>query len=115
MIDFACKQFQLDDVIKCSLTLSKADFKLLRYMMEHDEDYFTTHELSKELGLNLTTIQRSVKKLHEKEIIMRGQENLSGGGYLFKYTIADKREIRKIIGDIVMNWAKNVQKALEKW
>lgn len=115
MIDFACKSFKLEEVIKCGLGLSRADCKLMQFLIEYDEHEFTTEELAKKLGFNLSTVQRSVKKLHEKEVIYRKQENLSGGGYIFLYKSKEKKVIRKIIMDVVEGWVKKVKAEFDRW
>ena len=86
MIDFACKKFDLEEVVKCSLGLSKSEFKLLKFLIENDKE-FTTEKLSEKLKLDKSTIQRAVKKMHEKGLIRRGQINQSVGGYVFLYRI----------------------------
>ena len=115
MIDFACKRFNLDEIFKCGLGLTKADSKVMNFLVKNSIESFTTEEISEQLGLNLTTIQRAVKKLHEKEIIERKQENLSGGGYKFRYEIRSKKEIRTVMMNIVHNWVKTVEKELGGW
>jgi len=114
MIDFACKTFKLDEVIKCGLGLSKADIKLMKFLLS-DEDWVTTSDLSKKLSLNLTTIQRSVKKLYEKGVVLRSQENLDSGGYIFLYKIKPKAALKDLIMGIVKNWVRTVEKEFEKW
>lgn len=115
MIDFACKRFQLDEVIKCGLSLSKADYRVFDFLIGHDEDVYSTEELAKELGLNLSTIQRAVKKLYEKHLLKRFQTNLDGGGYSFQYAAKDKSHIKEIIMGIVNRWSSTVENALKDW
>jgi predicted transcriptional regulator len=115
MIDFACKRIEVRDIVKCGFGLSKADFKLMNFVIEHDEKSFTTHELAKKLKFNLSTMQRSVKKLHEAGIIERRQNNLSGGGYLFVYKAKEKRIIRNLIISIVRNWSNKVEEEINRW
>ncbi|MEA3414094.1 MAG: MarR family transcriptional regulator [Nanoarchaeota archaeon] len=114
MINFACKRFDIQEVVKCSLGLSKSEFNLLNFLMKYDKD-FTTKELSEELNLDKSTIQRSIKKLHEKKLVRRGQTNQSIGGYLFYYRIKDKIEIRRVISSTVENWFKIFKEELGKW
>ena len=114
MIDFACKRFDIQEVVKCSLGLSKSEFNLLNFLMKYDKD-FTTLELAKELKLDKSTIQRSIKKLHEKKLVRRGQTNQSVGGYLFYYRIRDKVEIRKVISSTVEGWFKVFKEELNGW
>lgn len=114
MIDFACKKFDLEEVVKCSLGLSKSEFKLLKFLIENDRE-FTTEELSKKLKLDKSTIQRAVKKMHGKSLVRRGQINQSVGGYLFTYRIKDKNKIRQIILDTVESWVVVFREKISKW
>ena len=115
MIDFACQQFDLTTIIKCSLNLTKADFKVMVFMTQNNSDWFTSEQLSKKLKLNLSTIQRAVKKLHEKSLAERNQNNLDNGGYIYIYKSKPKEEISAIIMKIVHNWASTVESELKRW
>ena len=86
-MDFACKELKVEDVIKCALNLIKADLKAMKYFLNETERWIDTDTLLKVLNLDISTIQRSVKKLHEKEILQRLQQNLDGGDYFFRYKI----------------------------
>jgi predicted transcriptional regulator len=115
MIDFACKEFKIEDVIKCALNLTKADLKVMKYFLNETEQWVDTDFLSKVLKLDISTIQRSVKKLHEKEILQRSQQNLDGGGYVFKYKTNSRAKIKNIIMTVVNSWADRLSQELEKW
>ncbi len=115
MIDFACKKFDLKEIIKCGLGLSKADCNIMMFLMDNPSEFYTTEKIASKLGLNLSTAQRAVKKLTEKGILLRLQNNLHSGGYEFAYKIKDKKKVREIILDIVKNWVKKVEEELEKW
>jgi len=115
MIDFACKEFKIEDVIKCALNLTKADLKVMKYFLNEKEQWVDTESLSKILKLDISTIQRSVKKLHEKEILQRSQQNLDGGGYVFKYKVNARAKIKNIIMTVVNSWAERLGQELEKW
>ena len=52
MIDFACKTFNIENIIKCSLGLTKSEYKILGFFIDNPENYFTSEEISKELSLN---------------------------------------------------------------
>jgi predicted transcriptional regulator len=114
MIDFACKQFNLKDIIKCSLGLTKADLHVFEFLLKHDGAY-TTEDLAKKISIDLSTAQRAVKKLHEKNLVRRMQKNLPGGGYVFEYQTNDKKVIRKTVLDIVGKWTKRVEQELDQW
>ncbi len=115
MINFACRNIELDDVVKCSLNLSNADFRLISFFVKNPDKDFSTLELSKKLNLDKSTIQRGVKKLHEKNLLFRGQLNQSVGGYLFRYRIKDKNLMKKNILEIIENWNEKVKKKLKDW
>ena len=115
MIDFACKQFNLDEIIKCAFGLSKADLKIMKFLMKNENKSFTTDEISAKLLLDLTTIQRGVKKLSEKNVILRTQENLDKGGYVFIYRIKSRKAISETVMKIVNNWSKKVEYELNSW
>ena len=114
-MDFACKEFKVEDVIKCALNLTKADLKVMKYFLNESEQWIDTDSLSKALELDISTIQRSVKKLHEKEILQRSQQNLDGGGYVFIYKIYSRAKIKNIIMNVVNSWADRLGQELEKW
>lgn len=113
-IDFACKKFELSEIIKCSLGLTKSDFKIMEFLLKEKKE-FRSLEISKKLSLDLSNVQRSLKKLSEKEIILRSQFNLSNGGYIYKYKINNSKEIKNMILNIVNNWVKKVESKIERW
>jgi len=115
MIDFACKRFDLDEIIKCGLGLTKTEFRIMKYFLKDTSKECTTVSISKELNLNLTTIQKAVKKLSDKKIIKRHQKNLEKGGYIYTYECNSKQDTRKIIKGIIKNWFKKVEERIDKW
>ena len=114
MIDFACKRFDLMEIIKCGLGLTKAELKIMNFFLDNLSKDFTTTNLSKTLKFNLTTVQKAVKKLYEKKIIIRHQKNLGPGGYLYVYECNSKMNIRKIIKEIIRNLSKKVEEKIDR-
>ncbi len=115
MIDFACKRFSLEEVIKCGLGLTKADFKVFSFLIKNHDLFFTTSDLSKKTNLDLSTVQRSIKRLYEKNMMTRKQENLKAGGYVFYYRIKSKRDIKQMVLAIVNGWTNRVENEFEEW
>ncbi|MBM3247066.1 MarR family transcriptional regulator [Candidatus Pacearchaeota archaeon] len=113
MIDFACKRFEIEEIIRCGFGLSKADYNILVTLMRRGSG-LTTKELAHELKLDLSTTQRSVKKLFEKDIISRSQFNLPSG-YLYKYSIKDKDAIKDKIMVIIRGWVSGVETSVRNW
>lgn len=115
MIDFACKRFKLDEVIKCGLGLTKADLKVLQLLRSDVTVWCTAEDISQKLSLDLSTAQRALKKLTEKGVVDRRQDNLEGGGYIYRYSIKPKKEVREVVMRIVTRWANTVEEELKKW
>ena len=115
MIDFACKRFRMDDIIKCGLGLTRTEHKIFEHFVENDETEFTTKQMANSLNLNLTTVQKAVKKLTEHKVILRHQINLENGGYMFTYQAIPKPEIREILKNLIRNWESEVEKHIDRW
>ncbi len=115
MINFACKKIDLNEVIRCSLNLTKAEFKILEFFMKNSSKRFESKEVSKSLNLELSTVQRSLKKMNEKGIIKRSQINLKNAGYTYSYCLCEKKEIKEIIKQTVKGWMENFEKEIKRW
>ena len=63
----------------------------------------------KKLNFKISIIQKVLKKLYEKEILIRKQINLEKGGYVFIYSIKDKKQIKKIIMKIIKSGVENIE------
>lgn len=114
-MDFACKKFNLDEIVRCSLTLTKAEFKILEFLMKNSTKKFSSIELANKLNLELSTIQRSMKKMTEKNIVTRSQVNLQKAGYTFVYCICNKIEIKNIIKSTITTWTNRFNQEIENW
>ncbi len=115
MIDFACKKFDLNEIIKCSLNLTKTEFEIMKNLIINDGDFFITTDLSEKLNIGLSTVQKAVKKLKDNGVVEQSQKNIECGGYFFTYKIKDKPELRRIIVKIVQKWSKKVENEIENW
>ena len=78
MIDFACKQFDIETIIKCGLGLTRAEYHVMEFFIKNSKEY-ESQEIANKLDLNLSTVQKALKKLYEKDIVVRHQANLSNG------------------------------------
>ena len=114
MIDFGCREFDLDDIMKCGLGLTKAEFRVMRYLVQHPEE-LTTSEIAEKIGLDITTIQKAVKKLADKGVVSRSQKNLEGGGYMYLYRSNPRTEIREVLKGIIKKWSSAVEDRIDEW
>ncbi len=115
MIDFACKKFDLGEIIRCSLSLTKLEFRIFEYLIRNNESWLSTRDISKKLAIGLSTAQKAMKKLNEKGMTDQRQQNIDGGGYLYVYHILDKPTLRKTILEIVQNWTRKVEIEINNW
>jgi len=109
MIDFACKKFDLKEVIRCSLTLTKTEFKIVEYLIKNSNKKFTTQEISQKFNIGLSTSQKAINEINKKELIERNQKNLQKGGYIFVYFIKEKEILKKRILEIINNWYEKLK------
>ncbi|MEW6748534.1 MAG: MarR family transcriptional regulator [Candidatus Micrarchaeota archaeon] len=114
MIDFACKEFDLDDIVKCGLGLTRAEFQVMGFLIKDGQE-MSAAEVAGKTGLDLTTIQKAVKKLAEKGIVSRSQKNLGGGGYLFLYQAKPRPAVRQVLKDIIRRWSRAVEDRIDEW
>lgn len=114
MIDFACRRFELEEIIRCGLNLTKADFNLLEFLMKNSQNEYSTSDIAKKLNLDLSTIQRSIKKIYDKNFLTRSQINLHRG-YVFLYRIKSKKIVKDLIMSIINNWVKSFEDNLKRW
>ena len=114
MINFACRKIKLEELIRCSLGLSRSDYKLFDFLLNKEGNH-TIKDLSEELSLDRTTIQKSMKKLLEAQVVKQLQENLSPGGYRFVYKIKDKKAIKNMMFSIIDKWNGNVRNVIKSW
>ncbi|MBW2982802.1 MarR family transcriptional regulator [Candidatus Woesearchaeota archaeon] len=115
MIDFACKRFVLDDIVKCSFGLSRAELLVFKHLMGGSSGWLSTVDLSRALGLDLSTVQRAVKKLHGADVVLRDQENLGGGGYVFRYRAVEHSFFKEKVMGILSSWLGKVDASLDSW
>jgi len=71
--------------------------------------------MTEEMGLNLTTVQKAVKKLAEKGVIVRHQKNLVAGGYVYVYECVSRAKVRGIVKGIVREWYQKVEGRIDRW
>ena len=115
MINFACQRFQLEQIIRCGLALTKTDYKILNFLVENTDSWYTTEDIAEAFKINVSTAQRAVKKLHMEGVIQRTQNNLDSGGYVFLYKSYPKNYVKKMILDIVSKWTKAIEQELDVW
>lgn len=108
MLNMRCDNVNVDEIIKCGLNLTKCEMSILKYFIKN-KDWKDTDKVADDMQLNLSTVQRAVKKLTESGIIERKQYNLKSGGYYFSYKIMSKIKVREKMLTILNEWHKKAQ------
>lgn len=114
MIDFACKRVPIEEIIKCSFALAKTDYATFKVLITNNKE-MSVQEIQEKVGKDRTTVQRSIKSLLEKNLILRRQINLESGGFMYYYNIRKKQEIKDQIYSNFESWEKKVLDELESW
>ncbi len=112
-IDFACKTVDLTQVVRCSLGLTRAEYRILLSAIKTNR--FTVEKLSEKMGLNRTTVQKGLGKLLKKGLVERRQLNREGGGYSYVYAAKDAETVKKKVKAMVRDWTKRAEQEVESW
>ena len=91
-----CRRLSFDDVLKCSLGLSKSEAETVKVVLKMRQP-FTVNEVAERMGKDRSVAQRHLKKLGGKGVLLRFQQNRDEGGYEFVYRTIDRRELKKTL------------------
>lgn len=109
-VNFACKTISLDKILKCSFELNNTELDILKYL---DNAEKSAKDISKDLEKDLATVQRNLKSLHEKKLIIRRQYNLDTGSYTFHYKSKPKKYLKQKMKDNFEHFSKLVLQKIE--
>jgi predicted transcriptional regulator len=112
-MNYECGKVDIEELLGCSLNLKKSEYKVFKILLK-EHDALTATELSEKLSLDRTTIQKILGKFIENSLVQRFQENLSNGGYLYRYKVKNKDEIKKHIRQILINWYTKGNEMIDK-
>jgi predicted transcriptional regulator len=80
-INFSCTTIPVDDVLRCSWNLTKTELNVLKAL----DDEVTTKDIRDQHGISISLAQRTLKKLHDHDLVTRRQVNRRDGGYVYVY------------------------------
>ncbi len=113
MINLACKNISVEELIRCAFNLKKTEYQIIRILLKHPG--LTSHELSQKLEKDVTTIQKSLKILSQEGLVLRKQRNLEQGGYEFYYESIPKNKIKENIEINLKNFEDKVLDAIRNF
>lgn len=103
-MDFACQEIDVTQVLKCSFALSKAGCSVLKEFLKQPNRVWRSDELAEITGHDLATIQRTLKHLFEREVLIRRQQNREAGGYEYVYELKEEQELITLIKSTLDEW-----------
>ncbi len=112
-ISFACKRFSLDQVLKCSFGLTRAEYAVLKALLRRGES--SADVLAKILGKDRTTVQRALASLVKKQVVKRRQYNLSRGGYQYYYRPERHDLLKERVEEQFRSFSRMVWREIEQW
>lgn len=112
-LNFACQKLTIEQVLKCTFGLNKTEVKLLKVLRCGNE--LSIKDLEKRMQKDRSTIQRAVKALADKELIIRKQYNLDTGGYVFVYKCMNKELLKKRMKNSLDKFYSNLELAIDKF
>ena len=113
MITFACKKIEREELVRCSFNLNKTEYNVMMFLLAKRRIYMVS-KIAKEMGLDRTTVQKSIKNLLRNKIIKRTQKNMPTGGYSYLYEINDRDEIKNKMKKIIYEWYRAVEKEITR-
>lgn len=113
MINLACKNITIEELITCAFNITKTEYKIIIQLLKKQN--CSSESLSEKLKKDLTTIQKALKSLVEKELVIRKQINLDGGGYKFIYQSISKEDIKIKIETNLKSFEEKVISRLESF
>jgi predicted transcriptional regulator len=111
-LSFACRIVTIDQLLKCSLGLSKTEMRLLKQLPSKEAD---VQKIAKMLSKDRTVVQKALTGLQTKGLVVRRQINIASGGYYFVYRPVPKQVIKERIYANFKGFNKAVEDAIERW
>ncbi len=112
-IDFGCRKFDVPEVVRCGLGLSRSEFRMLARLAGRKR--FSVAAEARALGMDRATVQRAAQKFAEKGLAARFQRNLKAGGYVYEYEVKSKAEVKAMVRALVSKWSRRAEDEIGKW
>ncbi|MFT4250422.1 MAG: MarR family transcriptional regulator [Candidatus Woesearchaeota archaeon] len=112
-MDFACIDIDVKQVLKCTFGLTKAGCAVLASF--RGDEWLVSEEVASRCGYDLATVQRSLKHLSERGVLIRRQQNRPSGGYEFAYTLVSKKEFSSLVNKTLDSWLLEAKKEVSSW
>lgn len=109
MINFSCTNIPVFDVLRCSWDLTKTELNVLKGLT----DEATTNEVKDRHDISMSLAQRTMKSLHDKDLVTRRQVNRRSGGYTYVYERRPRTELVNDVKRIIDDWSERAKQAVQ--
>ena len=104
----------MEEIVRCSFDINRTEYFILLFLLRKNSE-FTVSEIAKFLNRERTTVQKAIKRMVKKDLVFRRQVNLEQGGYMYYYSVKNKKKIKKQILDLIDSWSESAKKAVKRW
>ena len=111
-VTFGCRTISLKKILKCSFEINDTEYAILSLLL--NKKSCSSKEISSNVDKDLSTVQRNIKSLYEKELVTRRQFNLDKGGYVYVYSSIPRDELKALVKEKLDNFVTVVLGKVEK-
>lgn len=111
-VTFGCRTISLKKILKCSFEINDTEYSILSLLL--NKKSCSSKEISSNVDKDLSTVQRNIKSLYEKELVTRRQFNLDQGGYVYVYSSIPRDELKALVKEKLDNFVTVVLGKVEK-
>jgi predicted transcriptional regulator len=112
MAKLQCKQMDSKELIQCTFNLTRTELAIFLYLLK-TKACIPSSEIADKIELDRTTVQKAMKNLLVKDIVLRRQNNLDSGGFVFLYCVKKQPELKEQMQEIINTWKESVDSQLE--
>lgn len=99
------------DIIKRILDLRDTDIAVYRELLKIKKA--RVKDISKIIGRDRTTIQRSLNRLVNAGLCCKEKKIMKNGGYFYVYHLKESEEIKSILESCLDNWYYKIKERLK--
>lgn len=113
-MDFACQEIDVEQVLSCTFGLSKSGCAVMKQLFAAPHP-MTSDALASATGYDLATVQRALKHLSERGVLVRTQHNRPQGGYEYVYEPVKSDAFMGLVDDTFSSWLAQARSEVQSW
>ena len=102
-----------EDLLCCAFGLRNSEITIYLYLIDGPK---TVEEIAVVVEKDRSTVQRTLNRLHKKDLVERRTQSIERGGYYYEYIAKSTGEVREEILAQLDDWYHATRKfLLESW